>query len=70
MLNLRPCKGFRFLHSRVLNEAGQPQRFEVTKSTKAMIFYRPLLDDDDTMRGAPQKCTPAEFPTYRLKAVE
>lgn len=56
----RPHKGFRFLHSRVLDEHNRPAEFKVTKVSQGTVYYRPE-------RGGVQCCPVEDFPKYCLR---
>lgn len=64
---MNPTKGFRFLHSRVIDpdlEGKQPQLFEVTKVASGMAFYRPVYrgrKEGAEWLGSLQYCPISEF---------
>lgn len=70
---MKPTKGFRFYHSRVLDsqkfDGKSPQLFVVTKIAQGCVYYRPVYDlgERETF-GAPGFCPVEQFPRWCLRA--
>lgn len=61
---MRPIKGLRFLHPRVLDERNEPMEYVVTKIARGTIYYRPVSG------GAPQCCDVEQFDRHCLRESE
>lgn len=59
---MTPTKGFRFLHSRVIDERDEPVAYVVTKIARDTVYYRPERG------GAPQCCPIEQFTRWCLRA--
>jgi hypothetical protein len=59
---MKPAKGLRFYHSRVLDEQNAPQMYVVTKIARDTVYYRPITG------GSPDCCPIEQFPRWCLRA--
>lgn len=61
-VNVKPIKGMRFLHSRVLDtvkfDGKTPQLYEVTRVATGMAYYRPIYYYGDRMGYGAADCCP------------
>lgn len=59
-----PAKGFRFYHSRVLDERNEPQLYEVSRLARGVVYYQPVYAEG---LGKPDCCPADEFPRWCLR---
>ena len=56
---LRPKKGTRFHHARVLDENNEPQLYEVIMIAHGNVYYRAV--DEGVLRGSVDFCPAVQF---------
>lgn len=61
---MKPIKGMRFYHSRVLDtvkfDGHSPQLYEVTRVAAGTAYYRPVYDMGDREHFGKPDCCPVE----------